>query len=107
MPEAVHLHAIASVDETTYILTGGSTKSGPSAKITANTWLFSHVSNQFQAGPSLLTGRYGHASSTIQDRVTKENIVAVVGGYNGGTLDTTELLFNGESTWQQGKNHVK
>ena len=103
MPEAIQLHAIASVDETTSILTGGSTASGTSA----NTWLFSHVSNQFQAGPSLLTGRYGHASSTIQDRVTKENIVAVVGGWNGGYLDTTELLFNGESTWQQGKNHVK
>ena len=103
MPEAFHFHAIASVNETTSILTGGSTASGTSA----NTWLFSHVSNQFQAGPSLLTGRHNHASSTIQDRVTKENIVAVVGGYNGGYLDTTELLFNGESTWQQGKNHVK
>ena len=102
MPEAVYFHAIASVDETTSILTGGSTNSGTSA----NTWLFSHVSNQFQAGPSLLTARFGHASSTIRDRVTMENIVAVVGnrGYGG---DTTELLFNGESTWQQGKNHAK
>ena len=109
MPEAVWLHAIASVDETTSILTGGSTASGTSA----NTWLFSHVSNQFQAGPSLLTDRHGHASSTIQDRVTKENIVAVFGGYaNGGYSDTTELLFNAESAtseseWKQGKNHVK
>ena len=103
MPEAVYYHAIASVDETTSILTGGSTASG----ISANTWLFSHVSNQFQAGPSLLTARFGHASSTIRDRVTMEDIVAVVGGSNGFYLDTTELLFYGESTWQQGKNHVK
>ena len=104
MPEAVYLHAIASVDEETSILTGGST-SGYSAK----TWFFSHVSQQFQAGPNLITGRNRHASATIQDKVTMENIVAVVGGSgNAGTiLDTTELLINGESEWQQGKNHVK
>ena len=104
MPEAVYLHAIASVDETTSILTGGlSTSSSYSAK----TWFYSHVSQQFQAGPNLITGREYHASATIQDKVTKENIVAVIGGYNGDYLDTTELLINGESAWQQGKNHVK
>ena len=105
MPEAVYRYAIASVNETTSILTGGqSTSSSSSAK----TWFFSHVSQQFQAGPNLITGRYTHASATIQDKVTMENIVAVIGGYNGGGYtDTTELLFNGESEWKQGKNHVK
>ena len=104
MPEAVYRHAIASVNETTSILTGGqSTSSSYSAK----TWFFSHVSQQFQAGPNLITGRYAHASPTIQDKVTMENIVAVIGGNNAGYLDTTELLINGESAWQQGKNHVK
>ena len=102
MPEAVEHHAIASVNETTSILTGGFTGS-----ISAKTWLFSHVSQQFQAGPNLITGRYGHASATIQDKVTMENIVAVIGGSNADYLDTTELLINGESSWQQGKNHVK
>ena len=104
MPEAVCHHAIASVNETTSILTGGwSTSSSYSAK----TWFFSHVSQQFQAGPSLITARSQHASATIKDKVTMENIVAVTGGYNGDYLDTTELLINGESAWQQGKNHVK
>ena len=105
MPEAVNFLAIASVNETTSILTGGlSTSSSYSAK----TWFFSHVSQQFQAGPNLITGRYGHASATIQDKVTMENIVAVIGGYgDGGYLDTTELLINGESEWQQGKQSCK
>ena len=103
MPEAVYQHAIASVNETTSILTGGYI-SGFSAK----TWFFSHVSQQFQAGPNLIYARNTHASATIQDKVTMENIVAVIGGYgNAGYLDTTELLINGESEWQQGKNHVK
>ena len=118
MPEAVYLHAIARVDETTSIITGGlqafsvlqinETPNHQPTGSSSNTWLFSHVSSKFQAGPSLLTDRHGHASSTIQDRVTKENIVAVVGGYaNGGYSDTTELLFKGKSAWEQGKNHVK
>ena len=100
MPEAVSQHAIASVNETTSILSGGYT-SGRSAK----TWFFNHVSQQFQAGPNLTTARYYHASATIKDKVTMENIVAVIGGYNvNGTLDSTELLINGDSAWQQGKN---
>ena len=103
MPESVHYHAIASVNETTSIITGGWTN-GRSAK----TWFFNHVSQQFQAGPSLITGKTGHASATIQDHITMENIVVVIGGCcdnNGLLLDSTELLINGESTWQQGKNH--
>ena len=103
MPEALYLHAVAFVNETTSILTGGQIGNVRSAK----TWFFDHVSQQFQPGPSLITGRSGLASATIQDKVTKENIVAVVGGYNSGDLDSTELLINGESEWQQGKNNMK
>ena len=103
MPEAVYGHAIASVNYQLSILTGGYTGSH-----SAKTWFFSYVSQQFQAGPSLITARRYHASATIQDKVTMENIVAVIGGYgDGGYLDTTELLINGESEWQQGKNHAK
>ena len=101
MPEASWDHAVASVNETTSILSGGYT-SGRSAK----TWFFNHVSQQFQAGPSLITARRSHASATIQDKVTMENIVAVVGGFNNGYLDTTELLINREIAWQQGKNQM-
>jgi hypothetical protein len=106
MPEASWDHAIASVDETTSILTGG--KQCSSCGRSNKTWFFSHVSQQFQAGPTLITARSLHASATIKDKVTMENIVAVIGGYNiNGTLDSTELLINGDSAWQQGKNHVK
>ena len=105
MPESSFAHCVASVNETTSILTGGWYTSGISAK----TWFFSYVSQQFQAGPNLITGRYQHASATIQDKVTMENIVAVVGGGSemNSYINTTELLINGESEWQQGKNHVK
>ena len=106
MPEAVWAHAIAGVNETTSFITGGKTSAND---YSTKTWFFNHVSQQFQAGPSLITGRVDHASATIQDKVTKEIIVAVVGGKSSttkSTTDSTELLIIGESAWQQGKNHV-
>ena len=100
MPTAVSHHEIAGVNATTSILTGGQTYANLFSPLT---WYFNHVIQQFQTGPSLITGRHYHASGTIQDQETKEDIVAVVGGSksNGGTLKSTELLLNGE--WTQGK----
>ena len=108
MPKRVYTHAIASVNETTSILTGGHS---PGGGVMEKTWFFCHVSQQFQKGPSLITARRFHASGTIQDKVTMENIVAVFGGFKGTTpdayLDSVELLINGESEWQQGKISCK
>ena len=110
MPEAVSRHAIAVVNETTSILTGGCTDGIGLERFRHlnKTWFFNHVSQQFQTGPHLITGRYDHTSATIQDKVTMENIVAVFGGFNGAAyLDSAELLINGESDWQLGNNHAK
>ena len=103
MPTGVYHHAIAGVNATTSILTGGSIGTGQSAKpYSPLTWYFNHVSQEFQPGPSLITGRRHHASGTIQDQDTKKDIVAVVGGKREGiALDSTEFLINGE--WTPGK----
>ena len=102
MPTAVYHHAIAGVNSTTSILTGGRTYASENSPLT---WYFNHVSQEFQSGPSLITGRRRHASGTIQDQETKEDIVAVVGGYNYDDgyyfLDSTEFLISGE--WTPGK----
>ena len=103
MPVAVASHSIASLDATKWILTGGSTWNVESKSTTSSkdeTWFFDPVSQEFQQGPPLITGRSLHASATLQDQDTKENIVAVVGGTNGGKLDSTEFLRNGE--WSPG-----
>ena len=100
MPVAVERHSIASLDEKTWILTGGITRTTTSSPVT---WFFDPVSQEFQQGPPLITGRRLHSSATLQDQDTKENIVAVVGGYsygNGDVLDSTEFLRNGE--WSPG-----
>jgi len=100
MPVAVDSHSIASLNATKWILTGGWTST---TSFTDETWFFDPVSQEFQQGPPLITGREGHASATLQDQDTKENIVAVVGGYrdNVDVLDSTEFLRNGE--WTPGK----
>jgi len=96
MPAAVDCHSISSLDATTSIITGGITSATSSSDVT---WYFDHVSQEFQQGPPLITGRSYHASATLQDHDTKEDIVAVVGGIgNGGVLDSTEFLINGEWT---------
>ena len=106
MPVAVTDHSIARYNTSTSILTGGYTKGNPESN---KTWYFNHVSQEFQPGPSLIIGRSYHASATLQDQDTKEHIVAVVGGVNGplvhGTLDSTELLINGE--WTPGPHMPK
>ena len=104
MPAAVNQHSITSLDARTCILTGGSTSNEYYSDVT---WIFDHVSQEFQQGPPLITGRRGHASATLQDQDTKENIVAVVGGYRTGGyfLDSTEFLRNGQ--WSPGKLSCK
>ena len=97
MPVAVDHHSIASLDATKWILSGGRTST---TSFTDETWFFDPVSQEFQQGPPLITGRRNHASATLQDQDTKENIVAVVGGWNGDRLDSTEFLRNGE--WSPG-----
>merc|ERR1711894_641748 len=48
--------------------------------------------------PSLNTGRYGHGCSSFS--TVGEQILLVTGGYDGGFLDSTELLRPG-SGWQE------
>ena len=98
MPMALGLHAIASVNSTTSIISGGDHSHNDL------TWYYNHVTQQFQSGPPSVMGRQAHSSGTIIDQETKEKIVAVAGGLNedSGYLDSTELLIDGE--WRQGKS---
>ena len=99
LPEGVLLHAITSINSTVSILSGGVASGTWYSPLT---WFFNHETQAFSSGPSLLIGRSGHGSATIVDKVTKAKIPMVTGGYRSGigTLDSTELLINGQ--WQSG-----
>ena len=105
LPIPIHGHTITSINSTVSIIAGGYT-----GTYSDKTWYFNHASREFQPGPNLLEGRTSHSSGTIMDQDTKEKIVIVVGGLNGGIsqgtstyMDSTEILLNGE--WMAGKIH--
>ena len=102
LPEKIVYHAMASINSTLSVLTGGYSYDDT---ITDRTWYFSHTTQQFQPGPNLLERRNWHSSATITNQETKERILVVAGGYRNsdGFLSSTELLINGE--WETGKNH--
>ena len=99
LPQAVLRHAITSINSSVSIMSGGQTSAG---NLSPLTWYFNHETNVFSSGPSLLEGRYEHASATCVDKMTTAKIPMVNGGAGKGGkgLDTTELLINGK--WQSG-----
>ena len=95
LPRRFSSHAIATINSTVSIITGGFQDSD---SMSDQTWYFNHETQEFQPGPDLLEGRNNHNSGTITDQETKEKIVIVAGGMS----ELTELLLNGE--WVAGKN---
>ena len=101
LPTQIRSFAIASINSTVSIITGGWTNTGYT--ISDKTWYFNHASQEFQPGPNLLEARHGHSSGTVTDQVTKEKTAIVAGGLKNDNdyLDSTEMLLNGE--WKTGK----
>jgi len=96
LPQALSYHAIASINSSVAILSGGWVDGSASRR----TWFYKHATRTFSKGPELKTARSGHASGTVIDQETNEVIPMVTGGYNsGGTLDSTEILLDGQ--WKQ------
>ena len=107
LPKPIYAHAIASINSTVSIITGGNSYSD-------KTWYFNHASQEFQPGPNLLEGRYHHSAGYVIDQETKEKMAIISGGYNidiseGNVdiiyLDSTEMLMNGQ--WMTGKTHTE
>ena len=102
LPMPMHFHAIASINSSVSIITGGIPKANLYDK-TDKTWYFNHATREFQPGPNLLKPRTYHSSATITDQESKEKIVIVAGGqtHAGYYVNTPEFLINGE--WETGK----
>ena len=99
LPTPIYFHAIASINSTISIITGGWLNTA-----TDKTWYFNHASQEFQPGPNLLEARDYHSMGTITDQHTKEKTVIVAGGFGDDGLDSTEMFINGE--WVTGTNHI-
>ena len=71
----------------------------------AKTFFYSHQNGQWINGPDLIQARRHHASCLITDSVTQESFIVVTGGhqYNGGALDSVEILDKYGTEWTPGK----
>ena len=99
LPKPISSHAIASINSTVSIITGGYTDI-----YSDQTWYFNHASQEFQPGPNLLEARSYHSSGSVTDQETKEKVVIIAGGLANRYLDSTEMLLNGE--WMTGRTHT-
>jgi len=97
IPHTLAYHAIASINSSVAILSGGWVDGSRSRQ----TFFYKHETRTFSPGPELNTARHSHASGTVIDQETNEVIPMVTGGYNSRYLDSTEILLDGQ--WKQGK----
>ena len=98
LPAPLYRHAIASVNSTTSIISGGYGNFSGSAL----TFYYNHLTQIFTSGPSLNQLRWDHASGTVEDKKTKEKFVVVTGG--SFYSDSTEILV--DQHWQTGKKYM-
>jgi len=104
LPKAIWDHAIASINSSVAILSGGVVDGSQSRR----TWFYNHATRTFSPGPDLKTARSEHASGTVIDQETNEVIPMVTGGFNFDSvknLDSTEILLDGQ--WKQVASSVR
>ena len=110
LPVALYSHAIAAINESVYIVTGGCTAKPETqlwrleGSLTGTTCTLSKTYYYYGErkiwvpGPDLKVGRSGHAVGVVTDRVTLEKYVLVVGGRYGNT----EIILPGADEWKTG-----
>jgi hypothetical protein len=109
LPHTVAWHCLVSLNETTVLLIGGEV---PSGTVSKNTWYYNNDHHTWTTGPSLINGRAHHSCAMFkrlwlnspQHRYMNTDTVIVAGGYNRGTLITTEFLNLDSNSWTPGTN---
>ena len=102
LPLALSSHEIVAINRTFSLVIGGDRTDWIGYdSFSASTFYYDHNEGEWINGPSLMEKRAYHAAGIVTDEVTGEHFVAVTGGYNSGSLDSTEILQDGE--WVQGK----
>merc|ERR1712218_701752 len=91
---SVQYHCVTRVGENKIVVIGGD--DGSYNQYLDTTWVFDVKTKSWEQGPSLIQRRYRHSCFT--DEQTKT--VFVMGGLNGGSLDTTEKWTFGTNAWE-------
>ena len=96
-PHCIAYHSSVAINKTTSISIGGG-----SDEFQDKTYYYN--GKEFSKGPDLITGRESHAAGLLRDKVTNDEYIAVVGGWdsNYNILDSLELLKIGDNKWKSG-----
>ena len=99
LPTGIHLHCQVLWDSETLLVIGGY-----GSGVKDESYFINVKTNQLTNGPSLKTARGCHACAELQ--LNENTYIIVSGGYNNGTLRSTEVLdkSNVGQGWQIGKN---
>ena len=101
LPRPLQNHAMVVVEKDLTMVIGGFSLNG--ADGSDITYYYDHSSQQWAFGPPLITGRYSHATFIVTDEASDENIIIVAGGWNWGSLNSTEILK--DDKWIRGTNN--
>ena len=92
LPMDVSLHCVTYMDSSKAILVGGfqaGSQGGDSAS--DRTFVYDFIFRNWTSGPDLNVGRNDHGCATFYSEFHQSLVVATVGGFNDGLLNSTEL----------------
>ena len=89
MPLPLEGHTILEIGDNSFILIGGSSPSGYSAK----TFYINGDNKKWTPGPNLTEARYLHTSGLLTDQITQKKSVVIFGGQKDfKILNSVEML---------------
>jgi hypothetical protein len=103
LPNAVSRHCLVRVNSSTALLCGGRNNGG----ILNECHYMDLRDHSWSQGPSMMTIRGGHSCGIFKSAAHQgRNVVIAAGGYNGGSLDSVEILDPTTNTWNEGKIYL-
>ena len=106
LPTGMLQHCAVLINATTVMLIGGSTSHDSDAsdyRYSKKTYLFNSENESWSEGPTLISGRNSHTCAKIKkSSQSSQYSIIVVGGYNGWSMSSVEILEEGASEWVAG-----
>jgi hypothetical protein len=104
LPLEVAYHCLVSLNDTTILLIGGRLLDGTRSNAT---YYYNTDHKTWTDGPSLTIGRSVHSCALFKSpQHGHTDTVIVTGGWNDGSIDSTELLNLESNSWQSGKGQL-
>ena len=103
LPFAVWFHSVVAWNSSSFMLMGGQ---AASYNFVTKTFYYHESNPEWIPGPEVKLARWYQASGLGVDQATNVPCIALTGGAASGDVwwDSVELLYEGETEWQAGKD---